>query len=219
VAEDVRQWLQRVRLFGLAAWALVALTAAPAGAAPQSVTPLQLRNQFEECGYDVTGSPTGPGTHYLVARDPGAGSVRDTYRIVVAIVYPDAPTASAAHQRVHHAAEQRLGQRWPWSDDHGPQLLSAYGDSVWRGNVALVQSNGRTLASLHTEDVETGETRVARPELLELGFNSSASRYGVDRDFIDCLEGLWPADNLTTQTDASSIPEPIAPIFLPGRPW
>jgi hypothetical protein len=211
--------LHPVHLFRLTAWAVAALSATPAIAAPRSVTPLELRNQFDECGYEVAGSPTGPGTHYLVVRDPGSGAVRDDRRIVVAIVYPDMPTASAAHQRAHHAAEQRLGQSWPWSDDHGPQLLGAYGNSVWRANVALVESDGRTLASVYTEDTETGETSVARPELLELGFNSSASRYGVDRDFVDCIEGLWQADNPTTQTDASWVPEPIAPMFLPGRPW
>jgi len=210
----------RARLLGLTAFGIAALAAAPVVGAPRTVTPLELHDQFDHCGYDVARSPTGPGTHYLVVRDPAAGAVRDAdYRVVVAIVYPDAPTASATHQRAHHAAEQRLGQRWPWSDDHGPQLLGAYGDSVWRANVALVESNGRTLASVYTEDVETGETRIARPELLELGFISSRSRYGVDRDFVDCLERLCEADAFTSETDPPWTPDPIVPVFPPGHPW
>ena len=88
----------------------------------------------------------------------------------------------AAHEEAHRQAEQRMGERWPFSDDHGPQLLEAYGGSIWRNNVALVQTTAATLDSLWSQDAQTGETRLARPDLLQLGFDHGGTQYSVDRD-------------------------------------
>jgi hypothetical protein len=68
-------------------------------------------------------------------------------RNVMAIVYRDLQAAARAHRQAHHLAEQVMGNRWDWSDDNGPQLLGGYGD-VWRANVAMVQSDRRTLDSM-----------------------------------------------------------------------
>jgi hypothetical protein len=184
------------------------------------MTTFAVRQQFTECGFEL-GNPRSPVSNpVVVLRDPGASNMRGAdQRVVIAIVYPTAADATVAHQQAHQRAEARLGKRWPWSDDHGPQLLSGYGDSVWRQNVALVQSSMRTLASMWSVDGQTDEARVARPELFELGFAASGGPYGVDRDFVACLEDATyaaaPLPIVTTDT-TESVSEPL---FLPGQPW
>jgi hypothetical protein len=187
--------------------------AMPAAAAPNAMTTGEIQQQFLECGYQVgnRGGPTNG--NYVVVRDPGTddGSYADA-RILMAIVYSSAPAALGEHQRVHRQAEERLGSQWPFSDDHGPQLLPGYGASVWRANVALVQTSRRTLNSMYTYDIQTDETRIARPELFELGFVSDLRQYGVDRDFVTCLENAAPLAS-------ESGPKIVEPMFMPGRPW
>jgi hypothetical protein len=126
-------------------------------------------------------------------------------------VFSTPEAADAAHQKAHHQAEARLGEQHPFSNDFGPQLLVGYGGSVWRSNVALVQSSSRTLASLYSWDEQTEEARIARPELFELGFSPKLNEYAVDRDVVGCLEYAQVADDPS--------PGVIEPIFMPGRPW
>ena len=124
------------------------------------------------------------------------------------IVYPDAATATAAHQRAHRAAEARLGLHLLYGFDNGPQLLGGYGGSVWRANVAAVQSTLETLHSMWTAEDEMGESRLARPELQELTFVGGTRDIAVDRDFVACLEEL-PTAQLEFQ-----------PAFIaPGKPY
>jgi hypothetical protein len=199
----------------LAVEATSILAAASAFAAPLAMSNLELRNQFVQCGYEIgnPGGLSGSTTPYVVIRDPGAFDVRGAdARILMAIVYPDVATATAAHQRAHRQAEERIDERWLYNDDFGPQLLSGYGASVWRGNVALVQSSSRTLASMYFVDGQTDEARIARPELLELGFLRSGGAYGVDRDFVACLEDWQFAHQ-------SATPVEIVPNYFPFAPW
>jgi hypothetical protein len=197
----------------LTALALGTLLAAPVAAAPYVMTSVQVRDQFLQCGYEVGNPGTPPTSRYLVVRDPGVSEVRGAdYRIVMAIVYPSEAAARAQHERAHRQAEERLGVRWPFSDNQGPQLLAGYGASVWRANVALVQSSRRTLDSMYSWDVQTDETRLARPELFELGFVSNSREYGVDRDFVVCLDEA-------AHRAAGAEPSMFEPLFLPGRPW
>jgi hypothetical protein len=120
------------------------------------------------------------------------------------------------HQLKHRQAEERLGERWPFSEDFGPQLLAGYGASVWRANVALVQTSANTLASMYYVDEQNGEARLARPDLLELGFTSMSGAYGVDRDFVDCLED-WQLDGQYEPDRAP--PLIVVPTYFPGRAW
>src|SRR5262249_30123579 len=147
-------------------------------------------SQFEQCGYEIANrSAAAAATPFVVIRDPGAINVRGVNaRIVMAIVYPDIDTATATHLRSHRQAEERIGERWPFSDDFGPQLLAGYSPSVWRANVALVQTSVNTLSSMYYVDEQEGEARVARPDLHELGFGTRSGAYGVDSDFVSCLE-------------------------------
>jgi hypothetical protein len=181
-----------------------------AAAAPQALTSVDVRNQFSQCGYEIANAQNPANTPYIVLRDPGAAEIRDgDYRIVMAIVYRDVATANAAHERAHRDAEQTTRERWPFSDDNGPQLLTGYGGSVWRGNVALVESSYRTLASMFTYDSETEERQIARPELFQLGFVKNYGTYAVDRDFVSCLEEAAPLTAMPA----------LEPNYLQGHPW
>jgi hypothetical protein len=194
----------------LATWTLAASTAS---AAPRGFSPIQLRDQFGQCGYEIGNKGPAATTPYIVIRDPGAVEARAAdYRIVMAIVYANPEAATAAHQKAHTQAEARLGERYPFSNDFGPQLLVGYGGSVWRSNVALVETTSRTLASLYSYDDQTNEARVARPELFELGFSPKLNEYAVDRDVVGCLEGGLLADDLNPGGG-------VEPIFMRGLPW
>ncbi|HEX8969037.1 MAG TPA: hypothetical protein VF937_14220 [Chloroflexota bacterium] len=206
------------------------LVMAPARAAvAETLSGLEVRTQFAQCGYEVGNPGSPPSNQFIVLRDPGADLVNNAdYRIAMAIVYRDESAAVAAHRQAHSRAEQRLGGHWAWSDDNGPQLLAGYGGSVWRGNVAMVESTSRTLDSMYTYDVQANQTRVARPDLLELGFVSKHAEYAVDRDFVVCLEGLAPLtasqpDSTTTTATTANTPAAdtglVEPIFMPGQPW
>jgi hypothetical protein len=209
----------------LLAGAAVAMPSLGLAATPQALTPPEARSLFSACGYAVSNSASSVGTAYLVVGDPQMNLAQDDQltddRIVMAIVYRDLQAATRAHQQAHSLAEQVMGSRWDWSDDNGPQLLDGYGGSVWRANVAIVQSDKRTLDSMYTSDSETGETAVARPELLALGFVTSSTKYAVDFDFVRCLENgvSAAADTPATPSETDARPSQFTPDFLPGHPW
>jgi hypothetical protein len=195
----------------LTTWILAASTAS---AAPRSFSPFQLRDQLTQCGFEIGNKGAPSTTPYIVIRDPGATEARAAdYRIVMAIVFPSPEAAIAAHQNAHQAAEARLGASHAFSDDFGPQLLVGYGGSVWRSNVALVESSMRTLASLYSYDDQTDEAHIARPEMFDLGFSPALNEYAVDRDVVGCLDYAQfagdPAQGLGV----------IEPIYMPNRPW
>ena len=54
-------------------------------------------------------------------------------------VYPSEAAAQAAHRQAQAREEGNRAITLAYSDDRGPQLLSGYGLSVWRKNVALIQ--------------------------------------------------------------------------------
>jgi len=186
------------------------LTAAGVGAAPAGLTVRETREQFVSCGFEVPPTQQNPTSPFLAIRDSGPDRGRAS-RVVVAIVYTDTATAAAAHLAAHRRAEAWLGEAHPYRADRGPQLLPGYSASVWRGNVALVQSDLATLGSMYTVDAQTDESRVARSELFELDFGHPLSA-GVDRDFVACLEDSLLADNVPAAQHA-------VPVYMPGQPW
>jgi hypothetical protein len=210
---------------GAASLAISALMAAqaPVGdawAASRALGSQEVQAQFKQCGYAV-GNPGAPvGGRYLVVRDPGYDlDTNNDTRIVMAIVYADVQTALSAHVAAHRQAEARLGDVRPFNDDNGPQLLSGYGGSVWRGNVALVESSSRTLTDLYSYDSQTDDTRLADPAAMALGFVTIRTQLAVDRDVVDCLEQAAPVTAESGTTVASSASTPVEPVYLPGRPW
>jgi hypothetical protein len=181
-------------------------------AAPLSLTSVEVREQFVRCGYELGNPAAPPNNRYVVIRDPGAAAIRGAdNRILMIIVYSDSAAATAAHDNAHRDAERALGQPHPFSNDHGPQLLVGYGNSVWRGNVAMFQTSSATLASLYTYDVQTDESHIARPATMVLGFVTTPTEYGVDRDFLACVENLQGA--------TASAPGEPQPMFIAGQPW
>ena len=201
---------------GFAALAIGSLVTSTwsAAAETRALTSVEVRDQFVQCGFEM-GNPGSPSTgRYVVVRDPGDNEVRDlNYRIVMAIVFSTPESANAAHQKAHQQAEVRLGEQHAFSNDFGPQLLVGYGGSVWRSNVALVESTSRTLASLYSFDEQADETRIARPEMFELGFSPKLNEYAVDRDVVGCVEYVQVAD------DPGQGAGVVEPIFMPGHPW
>src|SRR5438094_10228598 len=185
-AHDMRRPANYVlAVAALTTWTLAASTAS---AAPRGFSPFQLRDQLTQCGFEVGNKGAPSTTPYIVIRDPGAVESRaPDYRIVMAIVFSTPESANAAHQKAHPQAEVRLGEQHAFSNDFGPQLLVGYGGSVWRSNVALVESTSRTLASLYSFDEQADETRIARPEMFELGFSPKLNEYAVDRDVVGCV--------------------------------
>jgi hypothetical protein len=71
----------------------------------------------------------------------------DGVHVVRAFVFSDGRAAAAAHRQAN-AQQEFINGSVPDSDDAGPQLLSGYGASAWRRNVALVQSSTETFAQL-----------------------------------------------------------------------
>ena len=201
-------------VLAVAAFTTWTLAASTALAAPRSFSPFQLRDQLTQCGFEIGNKGAPSATPYIVIRDPDATEARAAdYRIVMAIVFASPEAANAAHQKAHTQAEARLGEQHAFSNDFGPQLLVGYGGSVWRSNVALVESTSRTLASLYSYDDQMGEARIARPELFELGFSPKLNEYAVDRDVVGCLEGGVVADDSIQGAGV------VEPIFMRGRPW
>jgi hypothetical protein len=201
-------------VLAVAAFTTWTLAASTASAAPRSFSPFQLRDQLTQCGFEI-GNKSAPSTMpYIVIRDPGATEARAAdYRIVMGIVFTSPEAANAAHQKAHREAEARLGERHAFSDDFGPQLLVGYGGSVWRSNVALVESSMRTLASLYSYDDQADEARIARPEMFELGFSPMVNDYAVDRDVVGCV------DYAQFTADPAQGVGGIEPIFMPNHPW
>jgi len=192
------------------AFSLGPLAVAASEGAPRTLAAVDVRNQFAHCGFELPNPRIATSnTAYFSVRDPGT-NWRDNNRVLMVLVYASDGAATTAHQKAHDQAEASQTVRRQFSDDNGPQLLGAYGGSVWRDNVALVQSSSFTLNSLYYEDSQTGEGGVARPELLVLGFAPVYAGYAVDADFVYCLE--------ETPTAPPSAPV-MPPVFVPGRPF
>ncbi len=169
--------------------------------APVALAPLLLQQQFSSCGFTVTnsGSPANP--NLLDIRDPGP--ITPDSRLVRAIVYTDADAASAAHQRAHLLAENRAQVDVPMNDDNGPQVLPGYGGTVWRNNVALMESNEGTLNGLYTWDPMTDETTIANPQAFDLGFVRSPTGLAVDADVVRCAEQAFAPPPVTVEQPAA----------------
>jgi hypothetical protein len=206
--------MRAANTFVAASVVLVLLCTSSVSAAALILSALQARDQFARCGYEIGNPDLTVTARYVVVRDSSYGWSKDAdRRIVMAIVYASPRAALDAHRKAHHQAEDRLGEHFAFSNNHGPQMLNGYSGSVWRGNVALVQSSTRTLASMWTEDAETGDAFAARPELMELGFDHRLAEFSVDRDFVACLDDIVAPEALTAE-----LLDDI-PTLVPGSPF
>ena len=175
--------------------------------ATRNLTSGEVRDHIVHCGFRLNDPSTRPASPYIAAHEPAPVGPRGE-RVWMVIVYPDAATATAAHQNAHRAAEALRGLHLRYNFDNGPQLMGGYGGSLWRANVVVVQNTIETLHSIWTRPGDLGESRLARPELRELGFVGGPRDVAIDSDFVGCVE------QLTGDQDS------IAPPFIgPGRPF
>jgi hypothetical protein len=168
--------------------------------APVALAPLTIQQQLGSCGFAVSNPGTPPNTTLIDLRDPG--STRDNPRVARIIVYADVVTANAAHEKAHLLAESRAQVDVPMNDDNGPQILPGYGGTVWRNNVALMESDAKTLNSLYTWDTFTDQAAIANARAFDLGFVRSQSGLAVDADIVSCVEQAFSSPQVTADQPA-----------------
>jgi hypothetical protein len=132
-----------------------------------------VRQVLESAGYSVgAAAPWGDQTLVLEARGQNG-------RIVRAFVYRDAQAAGDAHRQAASMSSANS-----YAEDVGPQLLSGFGSSTWRRNIALVQSSPDTFAELMPrEDDCTDLTPVT-------GLDLSQRAYRVDPTIVALVDAL-----------------------------
>jgi hypothetical protein len=172
----------RAFICGVALLALqpVVVTAEPVApsAAAGGVDVASMGRVLESAGYSV-GAPVISGDHTLVIEARADGG-----RIVRAFVYRDVQTAGAAHQQAYAQQAGSVIDSLADSDDAGPQLVSGFGASTWRRNIALVQSSPETFAELMPPEVDcTDLTPVRSPDV-------SQAVYQVDAKIVALVDEL-----------------------------
>jgi len=157
---------------------------------PRELAPEQVRAAFLQAGYLVSEPSfwTDEAILFMV-HDPKDGpATRPMLRV---FVFADVDTAAGAHRRAHLQDEARRNRSIADSDDHGPQLLTGYGASVWRANVALVQASPvDDVGAFPVEpncDPDPVITSNTGPELASRDY--VLPRTGVERRFVELVEG------------------------------
>ncbi len=158
-------------LLAVAPGAVTAQQTAPPPATSGGIDVESIRQVLESAGYFV-GTPVTFDDQTLVIE---AGA--DGGRIVRAFVYADVNAADTARRQAVARSEAASN-----GVDMGPQLLSGFGASTWRRNVALVQSNPETFAELMPAEVNC--TDLAPPNRPDL----SSAAYQVDPNLIALLD-------------------------------
>jgi hypothetical protein len=125
----------------LAVWPLVAH--AESGPSPGHSAD-QVWTAFIQHGYAVE-EPlvwdwlTPPVTTFHVRRGVSSGShVAD--RVLLVHVYADAEAARLAERQAESINSATQPEHLAYTENYGPRLVAEYGASVWRSNVALVES-------------------------------------------------------------------------------
>jgi len=166
-------------MFSAFAGAIVAFSphvASAQAASSTDFTPDQLQTQYIAHGYRVDAPVTWwTPDHVTTLRvsDPASE------RVVMLLVYPDAATAAAERA----SAEVREGR----SAGMGPRLISGYGYSIWRGNVALVESTADGLARQYAAE-QAAENQVMTGLPLAVGSPNPSPPYAIDQDLIDVID-------------------------------
>jgi hypothetical protein len=111
-----------------------------AASAPGAWSADDVQAAFQRAGYVVGGHASWSDEASMFAVWPADGAKTDR-PVLRVFVYADAVAASAAHRRAHANDESRRNRPIAPSDDWGPQLLTGYGASTWRHNIALVQAS------------------------------------------------------------------------------
>ncbi len=135
----------------------------------------QVRGAFSTAGYQVdqtlTWDWTSPPVSTFQVHDLASG------RVLMVLVYPTAAAAQAERR-------QALA-REPGLDGGNPHLIAGYGQSLWSGNVAIVQTTQSQLQRIFQLQLERDNGVSVNPDLVQdLGLPEIA----VDSDFQQALE-------------------------------
>jgi hypothetical protein len=122
----------------IAALSVLLIGAKPASSSASELSVDEVRRALQEAGY-VAEPPMHWGEQAMLLEARAQDG-----RVLRAFVYRDTHSAEMAHRQ---ASAQQIGFNAA-TDDAGPQLLSGFGSSFWRRNVALVQSSPQTFAQL-----------------------------------------------------------------------
>jgi hypothetical protein len=124
---------------------------------------------------------------------------------VAAVGIGAAPAPAAADEAPLAFRAPTLGEQFIQC---GLQLLAGYSSSLWRYNVALVESTQEALdrvVAAHSTGQPVGDTSA---EVFNLGFGDSLAPPRVDSDFVNCLE------HAATTTVAQPQDDDPAALFL-----
>jgi hypothetical protein len=154
----------------------VAISAQEAPLPVAGLTVEQARGAFSGAGYQVEppldwdwSSP--PVSTFRVFGEQG--------RVLMVLVYSDSATAQT--ERAQALANERVAN----PDVTSPHLVSGFGASVWRGNVALVQSSQSELQRLVQAQTDR-ENGIYVDDIAER--EPSVPTFAVDLDFQQALD-------------------------------
>ena len=168
----------------ITALVLAAVSVWPLAASAQSDEPgmqiEQVRAAFVSAGYQVE-SPlnwewTDPPVSTFRVHDPAHE------RVLLVLIYPSAGAAAATRLQAEVNDQMRQVGRPVTSAGDGPRLVTGYGPSAWRGNVALVQTTEGELTRAFRAQNDRDNTMDGAP-LAEL----PPTNVAVDLDFVQAL--------------------------------
>ena len=138
--------------------------AARAAPQPADLTVDEVRSAFVEAGFVASLPVVNEQDDVVSFSVVSANGTQPTWGqpTLRVFVYHSATAAQAAHHDAQTREEGNRGITIAYSDDRGPQLLSGYGLSAWRQNVALIQvaSLDDTGAYPNQIDCDTDQTAV-----------------------------------------------------------
>jgi hypothetical protein len=123
--------------FGAPVLVVLGTAATLARSAPTEPTVEEVRAAYVEVGL-VASTPTvdADGVASFSVDGTAGAWTQPTLRV---FVYPNTDHAQGAHRAAQAREEGNRNLTLQYTDDRGPQLLSGYGLSVWRHNVAVIQ--------------------------------------------------------------------------------
>jgi hypothetical protein len=109
---------------------------------PNAYTAAQVRAGLQRDGYTVD-EPTLWGSDGVVMLNiHDLANDRPGWPVQRVFVFSDSAAAAAAHSTAHVQDGASLNRSMTYSDDRGPRMLSGYGASGWRNNLAVIQLSG-----------------------------------------------------------------------------
>jgi hypothetical protein len=173
-----------IRAFAISVAASVCLwpVAASAQAQPGPLTTStmsveQVRNSFTSAGFQVDRTLnwewTSPPVSSIQVQDLAHN------RVLMVLVYADTAAADLGRR------EALANDPQPSSAGLGPHLVTSYGPSVWRGNVALVQTSQSELRRAFQIQNERDNAMSMTGDLLQ---EPEVANYAVDFDFQQALD-------------------------------